>query len=61
MTEQSLKAQEFAALIREALLEMATKGWQANQLGIGETQMLTLMAPAMEPLVQSITRAAVRR
>lgn len=48
---------QFAALLREAFLEVASGGWKARDIGMPEEQMLVMLAPTMEPLVQSIMRA----
>lgn len=47
---------QFAALLREAFLEVGSAGWKARDIGMPEEQMLVMLAPTMEPLVQSIMR-----
>lgn len=47
---------EFAALLREAFLEVASKAWEAREIGISEERMLMVIGPAVEPIVQSILR-----
>lgn len=55
----SVAADQQAALIREAFLEMGSAGWKAHKIGMSEEQMITLLAKSMEPLVQALTRRCV--
>lgn len=52
----SVVQEEFAAILREAFIKVASKAWEARDLGITEDDMLVGVAEAIEPLVQSIVR-----
>jgi hypothetical protein len=52
---------EYAALIREAFAEAMVAGFKAHEIGMTESQMLSMALPTMEPLVQTIVRKTARR
>jgi hypothetical protein len=57
MSELNVAAvQEFAAILRESLLEMADAGWKAHAIGLDQTRLSLMIAEAAEPLVQAIVR-----
>jgi hypothetical protein len=60
MSELNMVAvQEFAAILRESMLEMADAGWKAHAIGLDQTQMSLMVAQAAEPLVQAIVRKVI--